>query len=197
MHVFDIIIVAVASFFVAIGIKRGFIQEIFHLAAMIGGFIGAFLCYPFLYNRIGFLKTAAQTKTIISFILCYIIIAFSLIVIGWVLKKVIHLTILGWIDRLLGGLIGIGKTLIILWIFILSTSLLPSSKLKSSFSSSGTYKLITRLPVKLSVPGSRDIIKTYERLKKASPVKKMKETKKKFDDLRDKIDTFRTFVDST
>lgn len=197
MHVFDIIIVAIASLFVAIGVKRGFIEEIFHLGAMIGGFIGAFLCYPFLYDRFTFLKTSAQTKTVIVFILSYILIAFSLIVIGWVLKKVVHLTILGWIDRVLGGLIGIGKTLIIIWIFILSVSLLPSSKLKSSFSSSDTYKIFTKLPVKLSVPGSRDIIKTYDKLKKAAPIKKMKESKEKFDDLKGKIDTFRTFVDST
>ncbi len=197
MHVFDIIIVAVASFFVAIGVKRGFIQEIFHLAAMIGGFIGAFLSYPFIYNRISFLKASAQTKTVVAFILAYILIALSLIIIGWILKKVVHLTMLGWIDRLLGGLIGIGKATIIIWIFILSVTLLPTSKLKSSFTSSGTYKALTKLPVELSVPGSRDIQKTYEKLKKASPVKKMKETKDKFDDLKDKIDTFRTFVDST
>ncbi len=197
MQIFDIIIIAVASLFVGIGVRRGFIEEIFHLAAMLGGFIGAYLCYPFIYTRIGFLKTAAPTKTIIAFILAYICIAFSLIVIGWILKKIIHMTILGWIDRLLGGLIGLCKAAIMIWIFILSVSLLPNSKVKSAFSSSAIYSFLTKLPVKLSVPGTKELRKSYEILKKADPVKKLKETKEKIEKFTDKIDTFRTFIDST
>ncbi len=197
MQIFDIIILAVVSIFVALGIKRGFIEEVFHLAAMLGGFISAFLCYPLIYNRIGFLKTSASTKTIIAFILAYIFTAFSLIIIGWILKKVIHMTILGWIDRLLGGLIGFGKATILIWIFILSVSLLPHSKVKSAFSQSAIYSFLTRLPVKLTVPGTKKLKESYEKLKKADPVKKLKESKERFDEFKERIDTFRTFIDST
>lgn len=196
MHVFDILIVIVASIYVAIGIRRGCIEEIFHLVAMIGGFVGAYFSYPFIYRKIGFLPHAAQVKTVIAFVLAYVCIAFSLIVIGWFVKKVIHMTILGWIDRLLGGLIGIGKAIIVIWIFVLSVSLLPPSPLKSSFTASGTYKLLTKLPVRLSIPGRGTIKKSYEKLKKNSPAKKLKEAKKKINKFKRGIDTFRTFVDS-
>lgn len=192
MHAFDIIIVAIATIFIVIGIKRGFIEESFHLAAMLGGFVGAYLTYSLIYDKIGFIKTSAQTKTIISFILAYIAIAFIILVAGWILKKLVHMTLLGWIDRLFGGLIGFTKATIFIWIFILSISILPSSQLKSAFSSSTTYNILTKLPVYLTVPHSN----SYKNITKSATFKKLKDTKEKLDKLKTKIDSFKIFGDS-
>ena len=191
MQAFDIIAIGVTVVFVGIGAKNGFIEEIFHLAALFGGFIGAYLSYPFIYKKLDFLEKASQTKTIIAFVIAYIVIAFSLIVIGWMLKKLIHLTLLKWVDRLLGGILGFGKAGVILFIFVLSVTLLPHSKKKTAYSSSVTYKLLTKLPVKLTVPGRRKNVKRYiDDIKKSTPVKKLKNSKEKFDKVKDKIDSF-------
>src|SRR4030042_1556385 len=125
MHIVDITTLAVIALFIIIGSIHGFIEEFFHFAAMFGGFIGAYFAYPLLYEKIAFLKKAAHIKTIIAFVIAYVVIAFSLIVIGWFLKKLVHMTPLGWIDRLLGGCIGACKSFIVILIFFLSVSLMP------------------------------------------------------------------------
>ena len=188
MQAFDIIAIGVTAVFVGIGAKNGFIEEIFHLAALLGGFFGAYLSYPFIYDKLGFLEKASQTKTIIAFVLAYIVIAFSFIVIGWLLKKLVHLTLLKWVDRLLGGILGFGKSVLILFIFVLSVTLLPYSKNKSAYTSSKTYKLLTKLPVKLTVPSGKNIKSYYDDIKKSTPVKKLKNTKNRFEKIKDKID---------
>lgn len=155
MHTFDIIIIFVISIFIIFGIKRGFIEEVFHLIAVVGGFIGAYLTYPTIFDFIGFIKISDQAKTIISFILAYIIIAISIMLVGWILKKIIHFVLLGWLDRILGGFMGFTKAAIIIWIFTLSVSLLPSSQLKSAFITSETYKFLTNFPIVLSIPKNK------------------------------------------
>ena len=80
MQAFDIIAIGATVVFVAIGIKKGFIEELFHMAALLGGFVGAYFSYPFIYKKLGFLEKASQTTTIVAFVIAYIIIAFSLIV---------------------------------------------------------------------------------------------------------------------
>jgi membrane protein required for colicin V production len=155
MHSFDIIVIIFTSLFIAFGIKRGFIEEVFHLIAMVGGFIGAYLTYPAIFDFIIFIKISDQAKTIISFILAYIVIAASIIIIGWVLKKIVHFVLLGWLDRILGGIIGFTKAAIIIWIFTLSICLLPPSKLKNAFLSSETYKFLTNFPIELSIPKNK------------------------------------------
>lgn len=190
MQAFDIIAIGATAVFVVIGIKKGFIEELFHLAALLGGFVGAYLSYPFIYKKLGFLEKASQTKTIVAFVIAYIVIAFSLIVIGWLIKKTVHLTLLGWIDRLLGGIFGFGKAILILFIFVLSVTLLPYSRKKSAYTSSATYKLLTKIPVRLTVPGRKNFKNYYDDIKKSTPVKKLKKTKEKFDEIKDKIDSF-------
>ncbi len=198
MHAFDIIAISTLIIFITIGVSRGFIEEIFHLTAMLGGFTGAFLSYPFIFRKINFLKISAQTKTVISFILAYIIIALILLILGWILKKIVHMTILGLIDRLFGGFIGLGKATIIIWIFVLSVAILPSSKLKSAFTSSKTYTLLTKLPVRLNIPQSKRLNRSYKKLKKSIPVDKLKDTKEKFDKFKnDTRNSFKPFSDST
>ncbi len=196
MHLFDIIIAIVAAIYILLGIKRGFIEEIFHLAAMIGGFIVAYFTYPIIFNKIQFLTTTNHVKTIVAFILAYIVIAFIILLCGWLLRKLIHLTILGWIDRLTGGVIGMLKAIIFIWIFVLSVSLIPSSQIKSSFSSSYTYKFLQKLPIQLKVPRVNKLRKSYNKIKKSIPVDKIEDAKDKISNLQAKIETVEENIDS-
>ncbi len=157
MHVFDIIVLCAFCVFAVMGLVRGFIAEAFRLAALAGGFVGAILFYDSLYAKLGFLKTPASAKTVIAFVVCYLAIALVLTAIGWLVKKAVHLAMLGWIDRLLGGVVGAGKAALVVWVFVLSISLLPHGGLRSVFTDSRAYGLFSNLPVKLHIPrlGSR------------------------------------------
>ena len=196
MHAFDIIAAGVTIIFILIGIYKGFIEEIFHLAAMVLGFVGAYLSYPYVYNKIDPLHKSSHVKTIVAFILAYIVIAFSFIIIGWILKKIVHLMLWGWIDRLLGGLIGFGKAALVIFIFVLSVTLLPPSHLKSSFTSSKTYTFMTKLPIKLKVPRSKNVKKYFSKLKSKRASINLQRSVKKLNDLKEKIDV-KSRADST
>jgi membrane protein required for colicin V production len=194
MHTFDIIVLATIAIFVGIGIYRGLIEEAFHLAAMFGGFVGAYILYPVMYERLTFLKSSSNAKTVISFILCYIIIGFSILIIGWMLKKLIHMTLLGWIDRLLGGTTGILKAGIIIWVFVLSVTYLPDSKLKKAFSSSKTCIFFKTLPLQLKTP-KKHLSKSLKKIKKATDTKKIKDVKKHLEKVKDGADALKKLTD--
>jgi membrane protein required for colicin V production len=197
MHLFDILIIIVAGIYVALGIRRGFIEEIFHLAAMVGGFIAAYFTYPIIYKQLQFLTTTNRVKTVVSFVLAYIVVAFIILVCGWLLRKIIHLTPLGWIDRLVGGVLGGLKALIFIWIFVLSVSLLPKSQVKTAFSSSLTYKLLNKLPLHLKVPRIDKLRKSYNRIRESIPVDKIEVARDRIGSLQATMETVEEKVDST
>lgn len=144
MHTFDIIFSAFALIFIAIGIKRGFIGEVIRLIAMIGGFFGAFLYYNDFSTLIQFIKIPAYIRNALSFTILYVAIALSIIGIGWIIKKIVHLTLLGWLDRLLGAALGFLKTVLLAWIICLSIS--TFHKIEINFNKSVVYSIYKSLP---------------------------------------------------
>lgn len=175
MHFFDIIGASVAAIFLIIGIKRGFISEVFRLAALILGFICAVVFYPELYPKLAFLPTPPPVTTAIAFLSVYVTTAIFLLAIGWIVRKIVHLAMLGIVDRLLGGLTGLFKAALLLWVFLLAGSLAPESLLLDRIDSSMIYMLYSKIPYRLTVPDSREYRKYYDGLLESPPVKKLKE----------------------
>jgi len=122
MHTLDIILGIITLVFVIIGIKRGLTGEIFRILALIAGFIIAFLYYNEITPLFSSLKIAIHIKNALAFFLLYIAVALLILLIGWLVKKVINMTVFGWFDRLLGAGIGLLKSLIIAWAICLSIS---------------------------------------------------------------------------
>ena len=178
MHSLDIIASVILCVFLFFGMKDGLIEGIFQLLAAIGGFAGAILWYPMVYDKLDFIKISAHNLTVISFVICFFILLCAILLIGWTIKKLIHLTPLGWIDRLLGGILGMLKAAILIWIFVLSVIFLPQSKLKSSFTGSYTYKILKDIPIRLSLPKFAEIKKIESTIK---------EKKEQLDNLKKKM----------
>jgi hypothetical protein len=77
---------------------------------------------------------------------------------------------------------------------------LPRSEIKSSFTPSKAYSLSTHLPVKLSIPRKKNITRYYDNLKKKGTTNIAVDAGKNLSVIKnkiDKIDTFRTFIDSS
>ncbi len=161
MHTLDIVFSVFALIFIFIGIKRGFIGEIIRLVAMIGGFFGAFLYYNDLSIVLQFIKLPSYIRNALSFTILYIAIALSFIALGWLLKKIVHLTLLGWLDRLLGALLGFLKTVLIAWIVCLSIS--TFHRTEANFSKSTVYQVFKSLPSTMRLT---ELTKTRNHLRK-------------------------------
>ncbi|MFW6254458.1 MAG: CvpA family protein [Chitinivibrionales bacterium] len=188
MHPFDIVALSLILIFTVIGLTRGFVSELFRLAAIIAGFIGALMSYERLYHYITFIDIGARAKTILSFILTFVAIALVVLLIGWIVRKIIHLAMLGWADRLLGAAVGGFKAVVIIWLAVISINHLPETKLKKTLTSSHSYQLLNGIPLHLRIPS----IPHLDELKKGDP----KDFVDTFDNARLRLQTMRNKVDS-
>lgn len=161
MHTLDVVFSIFALIFVTIGIKRGFIGEIIRLTAMIGGFLGAFWYYNDFSVLIHFFKLPSYIRNALSFTILYIAIVLSFLALGWMIKKVVHLTLLGWLDRLLGAILGFLKTVLLAWIVCLSIS--TFNRTESNFNKSIVYRNFKRLPAAMRLT---ELTRTRNHLRK-------------------------------
>ena len=107
--IFDALVVVLCLGFLARGIWVGFIRQISFFLALILGFYltGQFhsefykLALPFLDNP--------QVVFFGTYVILFVVIYFSVMLIGLGLRKVMNITFLGWFDRTLGGLFGLAK----------------------------------------------------------------------------------------
>jgi membrane protein required for colicin V production len=192
MHFFDIIILIFTAVFTGLGIKRGFIGELFRCAAVVAGFATAFLYYRQLSAALTFISMPPSAKTALSFLLVYAGTALTVLGIGWVAKKIVRMTMLGWADRLLGGCVGLIKSLILTWILMLCIALVPGTPLHSAISHSCTFTTYTAIPLHLRsssplLPASINIGK---------PIAKIRTVKKNLDNFKEKVDSAKAFSDS-
>jgi membrane protein required for colicin V production len=187
MHTIDILFFIAAAFFIFIGVRRGLVGEIFRLIALIVGFFAAFLYYQEFATLMRFVPPTVAQAT--AFTILYIIAAVAILGIGWIIKKVIHLTPLGWVDYLFGGALGLTKTLLIFWIICLSLSAFPLSRPKLNVKGSLVFQTYKKLPPYLSLDG---ISKVRAALKKNGAYdvpKKIKEASQRIESLKDKVDS--------
>ncbi len=113
MSTLDAIIIIVLALFLARGIWTGFIKQVASIAALIIGFViaGRFygessrLVIPFIDNQ--------QAGFFIAYTLLFLVSFATVILLGILLKKVATLSLLGWFDRLLGGILGLIKGIFI------------------------------------------------------------------------------------
>ncbi len=173
MHTLDIILGIITLVFVIIGIKRGLTGEIFRILALIVGFIIAFLYYNEITPLFGSLKIAIHIKNALAFFLLYIVIALLILLVGWLVKKVINMTVFGWFDRLLGAGIGLLKSLIIAWVICLSISSFPT---RNDFARSIVYTYYKQLPKNFHLTA---ILKTKESVRSLFELKRNKTMDKK------------------
>jgi membrane protein required for colicin V production len=168
MHTLDIILGIITLVLVIVGIKRGLTGEIFRITALVAGFIIAFLYYNEITPLLGSLKIALHIKNALAFFLLYIAVALLILLIGWLVKKVINMTVFGWFDRLLGAGVGFAKALIIAWAVCLSVSSLPT---KNDFTKSVVYTNYKKLPKNFHLTA---VLKTKETIRSLFEIKRNK-----------------------
>jgi len=106
MNWLDIVIIVIAALFGVLGLWRGAIKAAFGIAGLIGGIALAGHYYQPFAN---ILSSGGATWAKIA---AYAIIVIATLVvagiIGWLVAKLVHITMLGWVDRLVGFILGAG-----------------------------------------------------------------------------------------
>lgn len=191
MHALDIIFAAIAILFTIIGIKRGLIGEVVRLVAMVAGFFIAFIYYDDFTRHTIISKLPLQTelKNAVSFFIIYIVCLLAIIGIGWIIRKAIHLTPLGIVDRIAGGTIGILKATLIAWVVCLSISSLPVKRVQTDFKTSIVYRTYKSLPKPLSLKSMLKLRNQLRTIFPKHPAPKIGAVQEKISKLRDAVDS--------
>jgi membrane protein required for colicin V production len=155
MHILDILFVVIGIISIIIGIRRGLVSELFRLLALLAGFLSAYL-----YSRRGaeyLTSVPKQLASTLSFIIIFIAAALIVLGIGWVIRKMVHLTPLGWIDSLFGGVIGLLKTFTFFWMLCLGFTLFPFTISKLTLHHSLVFQTYRKLPGCLKLSGLAEL----------------------------------------
>lgn len=121
MNGLDWFLIAVGAFCLIRGILRGAISQLFGIAGVIGGFLLAAHVYEPVARQLSLLFPGLPAAAAISFILLFLLTWFCVGVSGYWIGKMLRRTGLGFLDRLLGGMVGLAKALVLA---IMITSLL-------------------------------------------------------------------------
>ena len=135
MNILDIIIICLLAIFLIRGLFRGLVQEVLSLAAVV---LAVYLASSFQHLLVPHLQNYIETQIIVNG-LAYGLIFVGTLIVFWLLakliKSILDIAMLGWIDRTMGGLFGLLEgVLISLILLMFIQSFAPQSAwLKESY----------------------------------------------------------------
>jgi membrane protein required for colicin V production len=126
MNTFDIIVVVILAYSLLIGLFRGLLKEAASVVGVLGGF---FLAYGFYATAAGYLTGLVSNpayRNILAFLAIFCTVVIAVNVVAVIVKYLMRIVFLGWLDRLGGFVFGVVKgALIVSVIFLALTAFLP------------------------------------------------------------------------
>ena len=192
MNWIDIAVYIIIFVFVAIGMTRGLVRQVFSIAALIGGAIIGLIFYDVFAEM--FIKDNLVNNESIANVGAFLIVGFiSYILIqflGWITTKLIGSLQLSWLNRFGGAAVGLIIGLIAAFLFISTVTLIIPDKDPSVSNSAtipylnaGYQKVKSKMPENLreSFNRSRELIRE-EGLKAAMRIKDSEKIKEILND---------------
>lgn len=105
MNWLDIVIIVVAVLLGIVGLRQGIIRAVFGIAGLIGGIVLAGRYYGGLAAVLS--SSGATWANIAAYAIILIATLIVAGVVGWLVAKLVHLVLLGWLDRLVGFILGV------------------------------------------------------------------------------------------
>lgn len=109
MNAIDLGVIAIILLFLIRGIWIGFVRQLASLAGLILGYLFAGRYYEQMSPRLAPVISSPQLSFLVTYVLLFLAVFLGAMALGFVLKKVMSLSLLGWFDRLLGGVFGLVK----------------------------------------------------------------------------------------
>ena len=126
MNPFDILVVVIVAFTLIRGIFRGLVKELSSIIGVLAGFYAAYTYYPNLAQVLARWISNVGYLNILSFLIIFSTILIIVSVMGVIIKYLLNIAFLGWLDRICGAGFGLIKGLLIVSILLISfTAFLP------------------------------------------------------------------------
>lgn len=125
MDAVDWILLAVLGVSMLLGMWRGLVREVISLAGWIAGFWMAQTWAPEAGARLPLQGASEVLRYLAGFISVFLVVLIVSVVLGWVVSKLVSAVGLGLLDRVLGGLFGGVRGVVVLLTLAVVVSLTP------------------------------------------------------------------------
>jgi len=123
MTVIDIIVLVIVGVSVAFGALRGLVREVLALVAWAGAFLLANLLAPEAAKLLPQGMANEEIRLLVSFVVVFIVALVGLSVAAVLASKVVKVVGLGAADRVVGGVFGLARGLLLVMILVLLAGL--------------------------------------------------------------------------
>ena len=160
MNWLDVVIVVIGIVFGFLGLWRGAIRTAFSIAGLIGGIALAGHYYQALASVLS--SSGAIWAEITAYAIILVATLVVAYIIGWIVARLVHVTMLGWLDRLIGFILGVGVGLLLVAAMLAITSkYLPSVEAMVASSKIARF-LMAQFPLLLALlPEEFDSIRDF------------------------------------
>jgi len=137
----DILILIIIGFFTFSGFRNGFIKEAARILGMVSGYMTANNFYD---DLMPFLEVHISNPNILIVVSYLCIFCITLVIINtlaMLLQRIFELILLGWLNRLLGTLLGLIKGILVVSIIIFILEIAPSQIREKLQADSELYKV--------------------------------------------------------
>ncbi len=126
MNPFDILIIVILGYSFVRGLFRGLVKEISSIIGVLGGFYAAYTYYRHLGNLLSGVIHDVSYLNILSFLIIFCGVLILVSVLGVIIKYLLNIAFLGWVDRIGGVVFGLAKGILIISVLFISlTAFLP------------------------------------------------------------------------
>ena len=128
--------IIIVGFCLIRGIFRGLIKEISSIVGVLAGYYAAYTYYGYPAKLLSKWLSDAGYINLLSFFIIFCLVFLTISILGVIIKYLLSISFLGWIDRICGAVFGLAKGILIAAILLLAlTAFLPKGApvVKKSF----------------------------------------------------------------
>jgi membrane protein required for colicin V production len=120
MNILDIIIIVIVGYCLIRGIFRGLIKELSSIIGVLAAFYTAYSYYPKIAHLLRRWVTNSGYLNILSFFILFCLVFVIISMLGVIIKYLLNIAFLGWVDRICGAGFGVIKGILIVSVIVLT-----------------------------------------------------------------------------
>ncbi|MFH1076579.1 MAG: CvpA family protein [Pseudomonadota bacterium] len=120
MNILDIGICVVTCYFFVRGVFGGILREVASILGAVLGYIVAYNYYRPLAGCLSLVTSERNIQDIVAFSLIFSLIVLASGLLGSLARRFAKVLLVGWADRILGGVFGLGKGVFIVSVLLLA-----------------------------------------------------------------------------
>jgi len=126
MNSFDIVVAVILGFCLIRGVFTGLVKELASIIGVLAGFYAAYTYYPEMADLLSRWISSTVYLHITSFMVLFCLIFIIISILGVILKYLMRIAHLGWVDRVSGAGFGVLKGVLIASVLLVTlTAFLP------------------------------------------------------------------------